>query len=130
MSGLTGTLTRPGPSPVLKNVEVRPTEEGFGNQLKAWVADSALDLFSDRVPGRNAVATVVPIKGRLDDPKLQVWPTLLSVIRNAFVQGISSGFASLPPPTAKEKENVIEQAANALSKDAGPAKAQPEGAAK
>jgi hypothetical protein len=119
-----------GVKPVLKNVEVRPAEDGFGNALKAWLADAALDLFSDRVPGRNAVATVVPIKGRLDDPKLQVWPTVLSVIRNAFVQGISSGFSSLPPPTAKEEENVIEQAASALKKDEGPAKAQPEGGKK
>lgn len=119
-----------GVKPVLKNVEIRPTKDTFGNELKAWVADTALDLFSDRVPGRNAVATVVPIKGRLDDPKLQVWPTVLSVIRNAFVQGISSGFASLPPATAPEKQNVIEQAADALKKDEGPAKAQPEGGGK
>lgn len=119
-----------GVKPVLKNVEVRPTKDDFGNKLKAWVADTALDLFSDRVPGRNAVATVVPIKGRLDDPKAQVWPTVLSVIRNAFVQGISSGFASLPPPTANEEENVVEQTVNALKKDEGPAKAQPEGGKK
>lgn len=116
-----------GVKPVLKNVEVRPTEDDLGNEIKAWVADTALDLFSDRVPGRNAVATVIPIKGRLDDPKLQVWPTIFSVIRNAFVQGIASGFASLPPATAPEKQNVIEQAADALTKDQGPAKAQPEG---
>jgi len=119
-----------GVKPVLKNVEVRPAKDDLGTTLKAWVADTALDLFSDRVPGRNAVATVVPIKGRLDDPKAQVWPTVLSVIRNAFVQGISSGFASLPPPTAKEEQNVVEQAANALKKDEGPAKAQPEGGQK
>ena len=119
-----------GVKPVLKNVEVRPTKDDFGNELKAWVADTALDLFSDRVPGRNAVATVVPIKGRLDDPKAQVWPTVLSVVRNAFVQGISSGFASLPPPTAKEDQNVVEQTVNALQKDEGPAKAQPEGGKK
>jgi Domain of Unknown Function (DUF748) len=119
-----------GVKPVLKNVEVRPTSDDFGNELEAWVADAALDLFSDRVPGRNAVATVIPIKGRLDDPKLQVWPTVLSVVRNAFVQGISSGFSSLPPPTAKEDQNVVEQAVDALKKDEGPAKAQPEGGQK
>lgn len=119
-----------GVKPVLKNVEVRPAKDDLGTTLKAWVADTALDLFSDRVPGRNAVATVVPIKGRLDDPKAQVWPTILSVVRNAFVQGISSGFASLPPPTAKKDETVIEQAADALKKDEGPAKAQPEGGEK
>lgn len=119
-----------GVKPVLKNVEVQPSKDDLGTELKAWVADTALDLFSDRVPGRNAVATVVPIKGRLDDPKLQLWPTVLSVIRNAFVQGIASGFSSLPPPTAKEEQGVLEQAANALKKDEGPAKAQPEGSQK
>jgi len=39
-----------GVKPVLKNVEVRPTEDNLGNKLKAWIADEGLDLFSDRVP--------------------------------------------------------------------------------
>jgi uncharacterized protein DUF748 len=116
-----------GVKPVLKNVEVRAADDNLGTKLKAWAADTALDLFSDRVPGRNAVATVVPIKGRLDDPKAQIWPTVLSVIRNAFVEGISSSFASLPPPTSDKKEGVVEQTVDALKKDQPPAKAQPEG---
>ena len=87
-----------GVKPVLKNVRIRPTEDDFGNKLKAWLADKGLRLFSDRVPDRNAVATVVPIKGKLTDPDIQLWPTILGVIRNAFVEGISSGFTHLPPP--------------------------------
>lgn len=116
-----------GVKPVLKNVEVEAAKDDFGTKVKAWLADTALDLASDRVPGRNAVATTIPIKGRLDDPQVQVWPTVLSTIRNAFVIGISSGFSNLPPPTSDEKQGVLEQAADALQKDKGPAKAQPEG---
>jgi hypothetical protein len=116
-----------GVKPVLKNVEVRPAEDTLGSQIKAWVADTALDLFSDDVPGRDAVATVVPIQGRIDDPKAQVLPTILSIVRNAFVEGIASGFAHLPPPRSDEKEGVLTQAAEALTKDHGPAEAQPEG---
>jgi uncharacterized protein DUF748 len=119
-----------GVKPVLKNVEVRAADDKLVTHLKAWAADAALDIFSDRVPGRNAVATVIPIKGRLDNPKAQVWPTVLSVIRNAFVQGISASFASLPPPTSDKKENVVEQTVDALKKDQPPAKAQPEGSGK
>jgi hypothetical protein len=114
-----------GVKPVLKNVRVRPTEDDFGNKLKAWVADKGLRVFSDRVPDRNAVATVVPIKGKLTDPDIQLWPTILGVIRNAFVEGISSGFTHLPPPTADKKEGVLEQAKEALDKDEGPPEAQP-----
>jgi len=115
-----------GVKPVLKNVEVRPTDESIGNKIKAWVADISLDLFSDDVPGRDAVATVVPIQGKIDDPKAQVWPTVLSIVRNAFVQGIASGFAHLPPPRSSDKDGLLTQAAEALQKDNGPAKAQPE----
>lgn len=114
-----------GVKPVLKNVEVRPTEEGLGNKLKAWVADTGLEIFSDRVPGRNAVATVIPIKGRIDQPDIQLWPTILGVIRNAFVEGISGGFAHLPPKTAEKKQGILGQAKEAFDKDEGPPEAQP-----
>jgi Domain of Unknown Function (DUF748) len=114
-----------GVKPVLKNVEVRPTESGIGDRLKAWAADESLKLFSDRVAGRNAVTTVVPIKGRLTNPDVQLWPTILGVIRNAFVEGLASGFAHLPPPVAEKHEGVLEQAKKALQKNQGPPKAQP-----
>jgi len=114
-----------GVKPVLKNVEVRPTEDDLGNKLKAWIADDGLRLFSDRVPERNAVATVIPIKGKLVDPDVQLWPTVLGVVRNAFVEGISSGFTHLPPPTADKPQGKVEQIRKALKKDEGPPKAQP-----
>jgi hypothetical protein len=120
-----GGMITGGVKPVLKNVKVRPTEDQLGNKLKAWVADKGLRLFSDRVPDRNAVATIVPIKGRLDDPEIQLWPTVIGVIRNAFVEGISSGFAHLPPPTAEKQEGKIEQLREGLKKDEGPPEAQP-----
>jgi len=114
-----------GVKPVAKNVKVRPTDDDFGNKLKAWLADKALRLFSDRVPDRNAVVTIIPIKGRLDKPDMQLWPTVIGVIRNAFVEGISAGFTHLPPPTAEKQEGKIEQLRKGLKKDEGPPEAQP-----
>jgi hypothetical protein len=119
-----GLLTG-GVKPVLKNIEVRPTEPGVWDRMKAWLADKAVRTASDRVPDRNAVATTVPLKGKLTDPDVQLWPTVLGVVRNAFVQGLASGFENLPPPTADKKEGKVEQAKDALKKDQGPPKAQP-----
>jgi hypothetical protein len=116
-----------GVKPVLKNVEVKPTEAGIGNRLKAWLADETMHLFSDRVPGRNAVATVIPIEGRLASPDVQLWPTIFGVVRNAFVEGMSASFQNVPPPEAENKESVLGQAKHAVKKDAGPPKAQPAG---
>jgi hypothetical protein len=43
--------------------------------------------------GDPRVLGVIPIQGRLDQPDIQIWPTILGVVRNAFVEGISAGFA-------------------------------------
>jgi hypothetical protein len=114
-----------GVKPVLKNIEVRSTESGWWPRLKAWLGDKAVELASDRVPDRNAVATTIPIKGDLTAPDIQLWPAVLGVLRNAFVQGLSSGFTNLPPSTSQDQESPLAQAKNALTKDEGPPKAQP-----
>ena len=114
-----------GVKPVLKNVDVRPAEAGAWDHLKAWLADKAVKLTSDRVPDRNAVVTVVPLEGPLTDPDVQLWPAIFGVVRNSFVEGITSGFAHLPPTKADQKEGVLTQAKEAVKKDKGPPKAQP-----
>ena len=95
-----GQLTG-GVKPVLKNVKVRPDDKGFLSALKAWATDLAIKVFSDRVRDRNAVATVIPIKGTLTGPDVELWPAIFGVLRNAFVEGLTSGYAYLPPKTGQ-----------------------------
>jgi hypothetical protein len=85
-----------GMKPLLKDVDLKPAKGGLGPKLKSWIANSALHIFSDRVPGRNAAAAVVPINGTISGPKPQLWPTVWGVLRNAFVAGLETGFAQLP----------------------------------
>ena len=118
-----GALTG-GVKPVLKNVEIRPDGHGPWTALKAWASDVALRIFSDRVQERNAVVTVLPIKGSLTAPDLQLWPAIFGVMRNAFVEGLTSGYAFLPPSTATKKQGVLKQGVDALTGSAPP-KAQP-----
>jgi hypothetical protein len=114
-----------GVKPELKDVKIRPAEKGFGNKVKAWVADEGLHIFSRKESGHREAATIIPIEGRLDAPDIQLWPTVMGVIRNAFVEGVASGFAYLPPPASEKKEGVLHQLRDALTKDKGPPKAQP-----
>ncbi|BDG08398.1 DUF748 domain-containing protein [Anaeromyxobacter paludicola] len=91
-----------GLRPVLKDPSVKAKPDaGLFKRLEAAVADVALDLFSDRVPGRHAVATTIPIRGDVSDPKAQVWPTIFGVLRNAFVTGVMNSVAGLPPRADK-----------------------------
>jgi hypothetical protein len=114
-----------GVKPILENIEIEAARDDLGARLKAFFADTAVELFTDDVPGRDAVATVIPIRGSLDQPDVQLLPTVLGVVRNAFVVGLTAGFKNLPPRTAPKKEGVIRQAIDALKKDGGPPEAQP-----
>lgn len=115
-----------GVKPIAKNLELRSDSPELGDRLKAALADAAVELLSDDIPNRDAVATTIPIRGRIDDPHPQLVPTVLGVIRNAFVVGLRSGFANLPPKVAEKKENPIKQAWDALTDDDSPPEAQPE----
>ncbi|HEX6835360.1 MAG TPA: DUF748 domain-containing protein, partial [Polyangia bacterium] len=108
-----GKLTG-GVKPILKNVEVRAADSKLGDKIKAALADVAVKLFSDRVPGRNAVAAVIPIHGDLKNPQVQLVPTVLAVLRNAFVEGLSASLTNVPPPVGKG--GFFHQARKALSK--------------
>jgi hypothetical protein len=114
-----------GVKPVLNNIEVRSADDGVWSRLKAWAVDGSLDILSDDVPGRDAVATVVPLKGRVDALQTQLTPTLIGVIRNAFVVGLQSGFAHLPPPQSDKKESIVKQLKDGLDRKQGPPEAQP-----
>ncbi len=72
----------------------------LGNKLKASLADDGVELLSDRVPGRNAVSTIIPIHGTLMKPKIDVWTAASGVMRNAFVEGLSGALQRLPAPAA------------------------------
>jgi hypothetical protein len=119
-------MLRGGVKPILKNLEIRSDTKDLGDKIKATLADAAVELLSDDIPGRDAVATTIPIRGKIDDPNAQLLPTVLGVIRNAFVVGLSEGFTNLPPRVAEKKENPVKQAWDALTDDDKPPEAQPE----
>jgi hypothetical protein len=118
-----------GVKPILKNLEIKAEGKGLGDRIKAALADASIEFLSDDIPGRDAVATTIPIKGRVDVPSAQMLPTVLGVVRNAFVAGLRAGFTNLPPAEADKKENPIKQAWRALTDDDEPPRAQPEGKA-
>jgi Domain of Unknown Function (DUF748) len=89
-----------GVRPVLRDAGLRQAKPGLGAKIKSVLADAALQILSDRVPGRNAVATTIPIHGDLRNPDVKLWPTLFGVVRNAFVSGLADTLEGLPPPSA------------------------------
>ncbi len=110
-----------------KNVHVDPLEGKFSNAVKAAGANAAFNLLKDERKGE-AVGTTLPLRGSLEEPDPQVWPTVLGVLRNAFVDSLGWGFGNLPVSTAKKKQNFIEQAVEGLDKKQPGPKAQPGGA--
>lgn len=116
-----------GVKPILKNLDIESPDKDIGRKLEAALADTAFKLVSDRVPGRDALATEIPIRGKIQNPDIQVLPAIFGVVRNAFVIGLSESFANVPPKPANENQGFFKQAADALSKDKVSPKAQPKG---
>ncbi len=114
-----------GVRPFLKGAELKAAEPGVGPKLKEWIGDAALEIFEDEDTG--AVATTIPIMGAVQGPQVQAVPTILGILRNAFVQGLRGGLRGVPPPKADEKEGVMEQARRAFKRERGQPRAQPEG---
>jgi hypothetical protein len=119
-----------GIRPVVQGAELEAKRGGFRNKVKQLLGNAALNIFSDDTNGRDAVATTIPIQGRLREPQLQAVPTIIGILRNAFVRGLSASFGELPPRKAKEPENVLEQARRGLSSGRGTPKAPPNGGGK
>jgi hypothetical protein len=96
-----------GVKPLLANPDMEAVGDDLLVQFEAAFADAGLALFSDRVPGREATAAIVPIEGDLSNLDVKAWPAIFSIFRNAFVEGLSASFRGLPPdePAQAGQEN-------------------------
>lgn len=83
--------------PDLKGMDFKAADDDLGSKIKAALGDVALSLTEDQRPGEDRLATVVPINGRLKKPGIGLGSAVVGVLRNAFVEGIASGFKGMVP---------------------------------
>jgi hypothetical protein len=76
--------------PILRNVDITSAAEEEENPLrKLWegIVEFAANVFENESEGQ--VAARVPISGTIDDPDANIWATIASVVRNAFVSAFA-----------------------------------------
>jgi hypothetical protein len=76
--------------PFFENLDVLEIKEDSKNPLKlAWqaIVAGAAQIFKNHA--KDQVATKIPISGKIDDPKVSLWTTVVNVLKNAFVQAFS-----------------------------------------
>jgi hypothetical protein len=86
-----------GVKPLLRHPGTEAVSDDWNARFVEVFTDAGLALFSDRVPQREATAAIIPLEGDLEDVGVGVWPSIVSVLRNAFVVGLSASFRGLPP---------------------------------
>jgi hypothetical protein len=72
--------------PIMRNVDMTGANENEGNPLRRlWegIVDFAADVFENKQ--EEQVAARMPFSGSIDEPRSNVWATLVSIVRNAFV---------------------------------------------
>lgn len=75
--------------PIIKDIDVVQWNKAEGNLLqKAWetVVGGALKLLENR--SKDQVASKVPLSGRLDNPKVDIFTTIGTLLKNAFIQAL------------------------------------------
>jgi len=83
--------------PDMRGLDFKAADDDLGNKIKAALGDVALSLTEDQRPGKDRLATVVPISGRLKEPGIGLGAAVVGVLRNAFVEGIAAGFEGMVP---------------------------------
>lgn len=76
----------------LSNVELKPSDPGFADQLKTWFASGAIQILSSDVGDDERMATEIPLTGRLIDPNTSLTDALIGVVVNAFIEAIGVGY--------------------------------------
>jgi hypothetical protein len=113
-----------GVRPMVHGADLKAGKKGIGPKIKEWLGDLGLAMFKSQQT--DTVAATIPIEGTVGGPQTQAVPTIMTVLRNAFVRGLQGGMGGLPPPKARQPEGVVEQARRALSPDRGQPRAQPQ----
>jgi hypothetical protein len=75
--------------PVIKDLDILGKEDRDDNIFrKMWesITGFAGELFENQP--KDQVATKIPFEGRLDNPKADVWETVINVLENAFIRAI------------------------------------------
>lgn len=76
--------------PILKNVDITSSAEKEDNPLrKLWegIVEFAANVLEN--DEEEQVAARVPFTGTIENPEASVWPTIVSVLRNAFVSAFA-----------------------------------------
>jgi hypothetical protein len=109
--------------PVINNLHLSAAEASAGPELEAWLGNAGVGIASDRVPGRNAIASVIPITGSVNAPKVDLWSSILVLMHNAYQVALPKDFSHEPPipPGTKPAQGKVGQVANALTKKQFPA---------
>jgi len=91
--------------PLFRGVEVGTdgeavAEKGFRHRLYEGLVGIGAKVLKNRLRGE--VATVVPISGRVDRPKVARWETVGRLLQNAFLEPIAPGYE----PTRSSKREL------------------------
>jgi hypothetical protein len=89
--------------PLLRGVEVgSDRESGEHKELRQRVYEAAIGIGAKVLKNRlrGEVATVVPISGQVDRPRVGRWETVGGLLRNAFLRPVMPGYepARAPKP--------------------------------
>lgn len=90
--------------PLMDNVAILDVKEDLKNPIKlVWegIVGTMVRLFRNQRKER--FATVIPLAGRVDDPKARVMPMIGNIFHNAFIHAYGPNFENIERPESSRK---------------------------
>jgi hypothetical protein len=101
--------------PLVEDIDVLGTEDRKDNVLrKLWesIAGSVTEVFENQA--KETVATKIPLKGRIENPKANIWFALVQILQNAFISALQPSIdqqinLATVDKEQREKEGFLEK---------------------
>jgi hypothetical protein len=102
-----------GIRPTFREVDRHSVDRDLGRRLKAALSDRSLHLVAETLPDRGAAALLIPFRADLSVPNVRLGPTLLSLLRNAVIEGLAQGLVQRPRQPTPHRELLFREARRA-----------------
>jgi len=95
--------------PFFKDLDFkRPSDASrpLGQRIVKKAVSAAAALLRNR---EGKVATTAPFQGTFDKGGVQLWRTIVGLLKNAFIQALKEGFEGKLPPVPAETQQAVQQ---------------------
>lgn len=104
--------------PIVKDARIfkwKEEDRKLGQGIKEFFAEGIQELFENRFGGKEQTASKIPIAGSVEATKTEIWPSILTAFKNAYISALKEkvddtvNFKSIESEDKEEKKGFLKK---------------------